>query len=571
MPFRNLTGGWNRARIATAGRSQCIVEFALDGTIKDANENFLQTMGYAIEEVRGKQHSMFLDRDEAASTSYRAFWDELRQGACKVSEFRRLAKGGREVWIQASYNPVFGIGGKPVGVTEFATDVTGAKLRAIADKAQVASIRRSQAVMHFRMDGTITDVNELFLQMMGYERDEIIGQNHKICVTPEYAASRDYADFWARLHRGEYQAAEYKRVGKDGRDVWISATFTPVMGLDGKPVEVVKFATDVTEAKLRNADFSGQIEAINKSQAVIHFTMDGTILEANANFLRTLGYAPDEVRGKKHSMFVEPGYAASEEYGEFWAKLRRGEFHSAVYKRIAKSGRAVWITATYNPILDLNGRPWKVVKYASDITARMEARAQAISFADQTLNNVQSVAAAVEQMSASASQITETMRQSRLVVEDITRQAGEADNATRRLVEAAGAMNRVVTLIGEIASQINLLSLNATIESARAGEAGKGFAVVANEVKQLASQTTAATQQVAREIQSMQTVSADVAGSLGAIGTSVESLLRFVTEAAGAIEEQGSATTEISSNMQAASMDVAGITRSLSADSDLAA
>lgn len=571
MLFNSILGGRNRALLEAASRSQCIIEFDLDGTIKDANENFLRAMGYRLEEIRGKKHSIFVEREEAASPAYHTFWSELRQGAYKVAEFRRLAKGGRDVWIQASYNPVFGAGGKPVGVVKFATDVTAAKLRTISDGAQIASIRKSQAVIHFSMDGTITDANDIFLEMMGYEREDIVGKNHKMCVTPDYAASREYAEFWAGLRRGQYQAAEYKRQGKNGREVWIMATYTPVVGLDGKPVEVVKFATDVTESKHRNADFSGQIAAINKSQAVIHFTMDGTILDANQNFLRTLGYDLTEVQGKKHSMFVEQSYASTSEYQDFWAKLRRGEFHSAVYKRIGKGGRVVWITATYNPILDLNGKPWKVVKYASDITARMEARSQAIGFADQTLNNVQSVAAAVEEMSVSAAQIAETMRKSRIVVTEITSQASDANLATQRLVDAAGAMNRIVKLISEIASQINLLSLNATIESARAGEAGKGFAVVANEVKQLANQTAAATQQVANEIESMQGISSEVAGSLGSIGASVQTLLQFVSEVASAVEEQSSATVEISSNMQSASDDVAGITRSLSADTSLAA
>jgi methyl-accepting chemotaxis protein len=299
--------------------------------------------------------------------------------------------------------------------------------------------------------------------------------------------------------------------------------------------------------------------------------MKGIILEANANFLGALGYGMQEIRGKHHSLFVDPRQVETVEYREFWEKLRRGEFHSAMYKRIGKGGRVVWIEATYNPVLDLNGKPWKVVKYASDITARMASRAQAINFADQTLHNVQSVAAAVEQMSASAAQISDTMRRSRAVVEDITRQAADADAATQRLQGAANAMDRVVQLIRAIASQISLLSLNATIESARAGESGRGFAVVANEVKQLANQTTAATQQVAQEIQSMQLVSTEVVQSLGAIGTSVDSLLQFVTAAAGAVEEQSSATLEISSNMQAASVDVAGITRSLSQENESAA
>ena len=566
-PFRS----GDRALVDAASRSQAIIEFDLEGRILHANENFLNVMGYRLDEIVGRQHGIFVDADEASGQAYRDFWSTLRSGEYKSAEFRRLAKGGRNVWIQATYNPVIGRGGKPVGVVKFATDITAEKLRTLAEGAQIASVHRSQAVIRFNLDGIITDANELFLKMMGYELGEIVGQNHRMCVTPEYAASREYAEFWDGLGRGECRTAEYCRLGKHGRHVWIMATYTPILGLDGKPFAVIKFAVDITASKLRNADFEGQIDAINRSQAVIHFSLDGTVLEANQNFLDALGYRIEEVRGSKHSLFVEKGYAATAEYREFWDKLRRGEFHSAVYRRIGKNGRVVWISATYNPVFDLDDKPWKVVKYASDITARMEARVRAADFADRTLSNVQSVAAAVEEMTASASEIAGTMLRSREVVETITRQAADADIATQRLQETALAMDQVVQLIRTIASQINLLALNATIESARAGEAGKGFAVVANEVKQLANQTTAATQKVAKEIQSVQVVSSEVAATLGLIGNSIGSLLQFVSAASGAVDEQNSATREISSNMQAAARDVAGINANLNEGQELSA
>ncbi|MDJ0387115.1 PAS domain-containing methyl-accepting chemotaxis protein [Roseomonas sp. E05] len=568
MLFRDLFGRRNRAILHAATRSLAVIEFALDGTILDANDNFLRAMGYTLPEIRGRKHAIFVDPAQAASAEYRVFWEELRQGRHKVAEFRRLAKGGREVWIQASYTPILDRGGKPVGVAKFAMDVTQAKLQAISDQAQVASICKSQAVIRYAMDGTIKDANELFLKAAGYSNEEIVGQNHRMLVFPEQAASREYFEFWERLRQGEYVAGEYKRRGKHDREIWIMAAYTPILGLDGKPTEVVAFATDITESKLRNADFQGQIEAINRSQATIEFKLDGTILAANGNFLRAMGYDLAEIRGKHHSIFVEPDYVATPDYKAFWAKLQRGEFHAAIYKRLGKGGRVVWISASYNPVLDLDGKPCKVVKFATDITVRMEARSRAIRFADETLNKVRSVAAAVEEMSASAAQIAETMQRSHTVVDEITRQAGDANLATQRLRSAASSMDQVVQLIRSIASNISLLSLNATIESARAGEAGKGFAVVANEVKQLANQTTAATQQVAQEIEAMQLVSSEVASALGAIGTSVESLLQFVSAASGAVQEQSSATLDISSNMQAASTDVAGISRSLSEGSE---
>ena len=249
--------------------------------------------------------------------------------------------------------------------------------RAAADKelfadyaGQVAAIRKSQAVIEFGMDGTVLDANDNFLNALGYTLDEVKGRHHSMFVEPAYKQSNEYREFWAALNRGEYQAAEYKRIGKAGKEVWIQASYNPILDLNGKPFKVVKYATDMTEEKLRNADYTGQIAAIRKSQAVIAFDMNGTVLDANHHFLNALGYALEEIKGRHHSMFVDEAYRQSPEYKEFWAKLNRGEYQAEEYKRIGKGGREVWIQASYNPILDLNGKPFKVVKYAIDVTAQ---------------------------------------------------------------------------------------------------------------------------------------------------------------------------------------------------------
>ncbi|MGE5505718.1 MAG: methyl-accepting chemotaxis protein, partial [Actinomycetota bacterium] len=239
---------------------------------------------------------------------------------------------------------------------------------------QVAAINKSQAVIEFNLDGTVITANENFLNALGYRIEEIRGQHHRMFIEPAYAESIEYRQFWEALNRGQYQAAEYKRLGKGGKEVWIQASYNPIMDAKGKPFKVVKYATDVTEQKLRNADFQGQLDAINKSQAVISFNMDGSIIHANPNFLGALGYTLDEVKGKHHSMFVEQQYRDSADYKEFWAKLNRGEYVAAEFKRIGKGGREVWIQASYNPILDLNGKPFKVVKYATDVTDMVKNR-----------------------------------------------------------------------------------------------------------------------------------------------------------------------------------------------------
>ncbi len=239
--------------------------------------------------------------------------------------------------------------------------------------AQLAAIRRSQAVIEFSMDGTILDANENFCAVLGYTLDEIKGQHHSMFIDAAERQSPEYRTFWEKLNRGEFNAAEYKRIGKGGKEVWIQGSYNPVLDRAGKPVKVVKFATDITARRLHRADLDGQIAAISKAQAVISFDLDGKILEANDNFLAVMGYTLDEIKGQYHSIFVEPEMRQSPEYAAFWAKLRRGEYEARQFKRIGKGGREVWIQASYNPILDPDGKPFKVIKYATDITAQVQA------------------------------------------------------------------------------------------------------------------------------------------------------------------------------------------------------
>jgi len=246
-----------------------------------------------------------------------------------------------------------------------------ARLRQRELEDQVKALHRVQAVIEFRLDGTIVHANDNFLQTLGYTLEEIQGKHHAMFVDPQYAHSSEYRDFWANLGRGEFDAGQYRRIGKGGRDIWIQASYNPVFDSNGRPYKVVKFATDITAQKFQTADFAGQLAAINKSQAVIEFDLEGRILAANENFLAAMGYTLDEVRGQHHSMFAEAGYRESAKYRAFWLKLGRGEYDAGQYKRLGKGGREVWIQASYNPIYDMNGRPFKVVKYATDITAQV--------------------------------------------------------------------------------------------------------------------------------------------------------------------------------------------------------
>ena len=544
--------GGPAAVLAAIGRSQAVIEFAPDGAVLTANENFLRVMGYTLAEVSGRPHAMFILAGERDGAAYQAFWAALRRGEYQAAEFHRLGKGGRDVWLQASYNPVLDRAGRLVKVVKFATDVTAAKAGALDAAGQLAAIGRAQAVISFSMDGMVLDANESFLHAMGFRLDEIAGRHHAMFVSPDERDGAEYRGFWAALGRGEFRAAEFRRIGKDGRVVWLQATYNPILDLNGVPCKVVKFATDITEAKARALDAAGQIAAIGRSQAVISFAPDGTVLDANEKFLHATGYALAEVKGRHHAMFVLPEERDADTYRAFWAALRRGEFHAAEFRRLGKAGREVWLRATYNPILDADGQIIKIVKFAVDVTVQANAR-------DGFRRTFGSIAAGVGQLNQSIQEIAVTMQRSKDSAGGAVDGVATAGGSAQNLNGATRDMGRIVDMIKDITSRINLLALNATIESARAGEAGRGFAVVANEVKGLANQARAATQEIEQEITGIQATTADVVAVLDAIRRSIEAVSDHVTSTAASVEEQNQVTRQMAEHMRQASDEAASL------------
>lgn len=377
--------------ISALDRSQAIIEFDPNGMILNANKNFLDTVGYELREIKGKHHSMFVHPNDRETEEYKNFWKELADGHFKQAEFKRISKDNKIIWLQATYNPVTASTGKVTGVIKFATNITADKNKNAYYEGQINAICRSQAVIEFDTKGTIQHANENFLNAMGYVQDEVVGKHHSMFVEEGYANSQEYKDFWQDLSEGNFKAEQFKRIKKDGSAIWIQASYNPIFDIEGNPFKVVKYASDITEDKLQNADFKGQIDAIGKSQAVIEFDTNGTILNANENFLGATGYALGEIQGNHHRIFMPPQEVETQEYEEFWASLGRGEYHSGQYKRIAKDGSEIWIQASYNPIFDMDGKPFKVVKYASDITEQVnqQKRFNILSLvADGTENSV---------------------------------------------------------------------------------------------------------------------------------------------------------------------------------------
>lgn len=603
---------------AAMNASHAIAWFGTDGKVIDANAHFCEIMGHEPTSIIGLNHEELVFPFDRQTDADRAFLDALEGKGETGETVPRRTKDGALIWLQTSYVVLRDEAGKPQKVAKIAVDVTqkyGARQKKLE---QFKAISDSQCVIAYDLEGIIVEANERALEMLGYDREDLIGQKHSKLVHPDFADTDRYEHFLKDVSEGRIHAGNFRRFRKDGSGLWVQAIFCPEHDAEGKLVRLLSIKSDVTAVMEAN----DMTNTITKFQAVIEFFPDGTIRHANDLFLGAMGYKLEEVVGKHHSMFMPDGEAEKPEYAKHWEVLRAGTFHSGEYRRRTKDGSDIWIAASYTPVIGPNGTTVKVVKYATDITPRIRAVAglrealaqladgdlrhtieadfgedfaalkkdfntavvrlrdtlravigatreidagasEIASASDDLSRRTESQAASLEETSAAVTQMAASVKSTAEIARNtddvVVKTRGRAETGTAVMNEARSAMDaisgssqeisKITSVIEDIAFQTNLLALNAGVEAARAGEAGRGFAVVASEVRALAQRSSEAATQIADLISASANKVAQGVTLVSKTGDSLAEIEEYVTQVAEMVKNIATGASEQSNGL----------------------
>jgi methyl-accepting chemotaxis protein len=597
-------------QIAAIRKSQSVIEFSVDGTILDANEHLLRTTGYSLDEIKGQHHSIFVDPTTRNSTEYQLFWRNLRSGQSQSGEYKRIGKGGNEVWIQATYNPINDASGKPFKVVKFASEVTKQKLIAADHEGQIEAISRSHLVVEFSLDGLVQTANENLLKLLGYSINQIKGKHHDEFVEESYRQSDHYRDFFRNLRRGDFQAGTFKWLTGQAQQVWVEASYNPILDTNGQVFKIVVYASDVTEIVKFKAEAGRLTSMVEQAPANIMFA-DRELLVSYMNaaskkslqlFQHLLPVKVDNLIGQSIDIFHSQPQKQRQLLSDrnnfpHRTRIQLGEetldaVISAVYsddqkfigamltwevitEKLALERREKEITANIQSILSRVAENSCEMAAASEqlssVSSQMSTNAEETSIqsgavsaaSEQVSKNTQTVACGVDEMSKSIKEIAKNASDATRVATTAVKVAQSTNATITKLGESSAEIGNVIKVITTIARQTNLLALNATIEAARAGEAGKGFAVVANEVKELAKETADATDDIGQKIEAIQNDTRGAIEAIDQISSVINEINHISSLIANAIEEQTATTNEISRNVMAASLGTSEIAQSI--------
>ncbi|MBO1327108.1 methyl-accepting chemotaxis protein [Acetobacter suratthaniensis] len=503
--LKSLPGGWADAKstLSAIERSFAIVEFDPQGKILTANENFCAATGYRLEEIRGRHHSMFVDPEYTKTAEYAAFWNKLASGMFDAQEYVRIGKGGQEIWLQASYNPVSDVLGRVYKVVKVAAVTTDAARRAAETRGKLTAISRAQAMIEFTPEGQILDANDRFLETMSYDRSEIIGKHHRLFVAPGEADTADYALFWQKIRAGEFISDEFKRISKNGKVVWLQASYNPIFDHKNRVIKVVKFANDVTPRTRTIADIGSGLDKL-----------------AHCSLSHRLDNAAD------------PAY-----------QTLCTDFNAAI-ENLEQT-----ITTISNSIDSVGNGAHEIAAASNDLARRTEIQAASLEETASTLNQITTTVTHSAESARHAAQAASTVRASAAQAADVV---NNAINAMAQIKETSRKISQITGMIEQIALQTNMLALNAGVEAARAGEAGKGFAVVAAEVRTLAQRSETASKDIrtlisnsAAQIDQGATLVGSTGEALHTIAEQVVQIDTLVSEIAGGANEQATGLAQI--------------------------